>query len=47
LNFKTLTLKTGRGEELKNRVFRQEGGTSNQVIYEDITDRQILQMEYR
>jgi len=32
---------------VKNRVFLQEGGTSNQVIFEDITDRQILQMECR
>ena len=47
LNFKTLTQKTGRGDKFKNRVFRQEGGTSNRVIFEDITDRQILQMEYR
>jgi len=46
-NFKTLTLKTGHGKKLKKSHFSTKGGTSNQVISEDITDRQILQMEYR
>jgi len=44
LNFKTLTLKTGRGEKFKKITFfdKRGGGTSNQVIFEDIMDRQIL-----